>query len=409
MQDMALRKVVFIKHGTQNNSKEEDDVSSMEKHLRNALTRNNFQIVDYVIPHVPHGQRTRSNSKSMNALISKMNLNSFHRIFYFVDTNSLDYDFVSGEKNDNVILLNHDMFVEFSIRCKVRILLANVDLLDKFDRSGLLPLFAKKQILFGHSNHDDDDDRGTFLGSFIFEDEDITQIRRIILKNTSERHDGLHDRFGLVRYDVMFKDEINEIVDNLLNYSNITMHVICDGSHPCIHKSQGDNNERVIIHYQKNLSTEEHSALLSKCAFTLGANVHLKYASIWIDIAFGNVVINIHRNHPLYRIEAPFKVSRPYYVTHAVNELDGIVADVELAMRSNIDSFIPSQLRSGTMSERVCAILEDDSLCSCPNPTFQVTPEAKSALYEKYGNDTIGVDCRSNMDAKKEPTFPTMK
>ena len=56
---------------------------------------------------------------------------------------------------------------------------------------------------------------------------------------------------------------------------------------------------------------------------------------------------------------------------------------------------------NGTMDDRVCALLEDDSLCVCPNPIFSVSYKVREDLRENHGESSRDIDCRSTFFMKK--------
>ena len=188
----------------------------------------------------------------------------------------------------------------------------------------------------------------------------------------------------------------------------ITMHVVCDAAndeHDTSCLSLG--REGVIVH--ENLTEGQFIEIVSNCAFTIiGKNVQLDSPSVWISLAYGTAVLNSNQADQGKESLLSSQLDKPYLYNISFGDTESVIQAAGWAVTNRFESYIPSQFRRGTMNDRVCALLEDDSLCSCPNPTFAVTPEIKEDLYKKYGKDSQLMDCRGNMFVKKGPTFSAL-
>ena len=405
MNQTNLRQVLFIKRHRKNDDSHQMQ-SMMEKHIYNSLQRNGF-FVDYFTRNDVNQkmmQRGGRRKSGMSLWIKGIDYHSYHRIFYFIDEKDEHW------MNDKMFSSHLEQFTEFEIWCKLRIVIDNSNnntthaLIDSFykENGNIESFFSRKQIILGHP-----DKRGTFLSSFVFDDDDMRRIRMRIAWSDDER--SQNERVGLIRYDTKFEDVMTFLLDALCR-KNITLHVVCgkDDSVCFEEQKQYHRNDGIFFH-EEMLLDKEYSKLLSTSSFTIGINAHWNFKTVWNDMAHGNTVINIITSDDSTIFEAPFKVAEPYYKIHKLTDIDIVLTTVEGSLNQKVKSFIPSELHSGTMDDRVCAILEDDSLCSCPNPTFKVSGSTRNEFYKRFGDDSRLIDCRSNLDAKKESIFDEME
>ena len=81
---------------------------------------------------------------------------------------------------------------------------------------------------------------------------------------------------------------------------------------------------------------------------------------------------------------------------------DGVVRAAQWASRYRFSSYVPHEFRVGSLVDRMCAVLEDDALCLCPNPLFG---DEKLDL-RVNGSIVKDMDCRASSYVKLQPIFP---
>lgn len=386
--DSGQRKVLFIKNHNKDNTSRKINIKirhhqkhqegdfasqstlmSIEKKLKKGLILNDFQIDEYV--HINQKQ------------FQRFDLSLYHRIFYIIDSKS-DVD----EANS---LYNNFFSLTFDILCKLRVVIDDVVTWDKDDddiyKKLIFSRLDKKQIILGYP-----DSRGTFLGSCLFDD-DYMKTRQTLRR---ENKKGLFrlDRIP-TSFDMDVKKALNELVAN-----NFTIHVIC-GDYDTI-SCNSFVKEGFIFH--NKITLEEYTNIVSECTFTFGESMISAGLTSWLDLALGAAILNpIDLNQRSN--ERFFHMGTPYIYNVKMGDIDQIIEAAESSYKNQFFSRVPPDLRSGTMSDRVCAMLEDDSLCVCTNPTFETNKAMKKELIEKYGSDSQFIDCRANFLTRKGPVF----
>jgi len=92
----------------------------------------------------------------------------------------------------------------------------------------------------------------------------------------------------------------------------------------------------------------------------------------------------------------------PYVYNVNLTDHDGVVQAAEWASRYRFSSYVPAEFRVNSLVDRMCALLEDDSLCICPNPQFGDN-EMDIRL---NGSIVKEMDCRASTHVKKQSIFP---
>jgi hypothetical protein len=92
----------------------------------------------------------------------------------------------------------------------------------------------------------------------------------------------------------------------------------------------------------------------------------------------------------------------PYVYNVNLTDHDGVVRAAQWASRYRFSSYVPHEFRVGSLVDRMCAVLEDDALCLCPNPLFG---DEKLDL-RVNGSIVKDMDCRASSYVKLQPIFP---
>ena len=371
----------------------------IETHFQKALTWNEFQI-DYV-----HNKSYHNDSHSMD--LKDINLESYHRIFYMIHSKE---DIQKGS-------LYHHFFTQFQVLCRLRVIMnhdssmkglwKNDDNDDGSDfEKHVYGKLDKKQILFKYP-----DDKGTFLGSYLFDKIYKRNKRNKILKGSHMSNSRVGGRrIGLVKIDTLFsefEEEYKKILAVLLG-SNFTIHVICNDE--IIDSNCNSFNYDGVILHDHTITPKEYVDIVTECVFTIGNISYHQIPTVWLDLAHGAAILDpIITNSKSHHTTKLFQRSKPYVYSFEISNVETALLAAEWAVENEFISYIPPDLRTGTMNDRVCALLEDDALCTCPNPTFEITQEMALTLYEKYGEASQNMDCRTNFLMKKSPVFSPLQ
>lgn len=111
-----------------------------------------------------------------------------------------------------------------------------------------------------------------------------------------------------------------------------------------------------------------------------------------IGIYFGVSIINLRSSTKNGHSQAPFLsgMRMPYVYNVNYGDENGIVKATEHSHLYRYDSLTIFSV--GEFEDSICAIVEDDSICSCPNT----------------GIDSYVIDCRAEFYMKKNVIFPGM-
>lgn len=251
------------------------------------------------------------------------------------------------------------------IGCKIRVLLPDIDEGDDRFFQKLKNHFHEKQLLVASSH-----EGTTYLGYY------PVLPKGIARPVSSERH-----KMGIIVLPVVhakLSTKETSIVNRLLEMG-ISLHVLYrDRTY-----AKSDLPSGIINH--EYLSQEATLNLLSQSAFMLSFGDIVPTPLPIIAISFGVSVINLTNNR---QSQLPFLSEQGMPYIYNVNEydVDGIISTVQYSFSYRFVSHII--LSSGLFEDRVCALVEDDSICLCP-------PEKS-------------VDCRSSFYMMKQPAFPAI-
>jgi len=92
----------------------------------------------------------------------------------------------------------------------------------------------------------------------------------------------------------------------------------------------------------------------------------------------------------------------PYVYNVDLSDVESVVQAAEWAVKYRFSSYVPSEFRVGALVDRMCALLEDDALCMCPNPIFG----DEHLDFRTNGLIDENMDCRASSYVRKEPVFP---
>jgi len=97
----------------------------------------------------------------------------------------------------------------------------------------------------------------------------------------------------------------------------------------------------------------------------------------------------------------------PYVYTVDLDNIEGVVQAAEWASTYRFPSFVPPEFRVNSVMDRMCALLEDDALCLCPNPLFGDNTTLDWRRSNTSSIDT-SMDCRSSSYVQKKHIFPPL-
>jgi hypothetical protein len=396
IKEPSQRRVLFI---NESGSSGREGVGNMDVNLRNALIWSGFDVTDV--------SNVRSNQ------MSKIELTSFHLIFYMI-TSKQDILNISADGR-----LYQQLFTHHDILCKLRIVLNDVMLWNDVgtdtdvgfgngqDLSQLLSKLDTKQILLSHP-----DPKGTFLGSHVFDDEYIRkgQKRRDNRWSSLVSITDSSEKVGLFKFgkgsnyttDGNYQKVLTSLIDN-----GFTMHIMYDNLND-IDEVLVDQ-EGIILHGK--LTEEEYAEIASQCVFSIGKADLLNSSNVWIDLANGATILRLAANDGGGKDDYDSVLSQlgqPYLYDIDLRDTNSVIQAAEWAVKNRFESYIPSDFRSGTMNDRVCSLLEDESLCFCPNPLFIIISSKKKDLSLEYDKDTQLMDCRATFFVKKGPIFSAL-
>jgi hypothetical protein len=96
------------------------------------------------------------------------------------------------------------------------------------------------------------------------------------------------------------------------------------------------------------------------------------------------------------------RLGMPYVYNVNLTNHDGVVQAAEWASQYRFSSYVPAEFRVNSLVDRMCAMLEDDALCICPNPQFgddQMDTRLNGSIVKE-------MDCRASTSVRKQPIFP---
>jgi len=95
----------------------------------------------------------------------------------------------------------------------------------------------------------------------------------------------------------------------------------------------------------------------------------------------------------------------PYVYTVDLVDIEGVVRAATHASTYRFSSYVPPEFRVNTLIDRMCALIEDNALCSCPNPLFG---DDMLDFVAKNMSDS-NVDCRASSYVKRGPVYPPLQ
>jgi len=356
IQKLENRKVLFVNFRYNGNGI--DDYVVMAKSLESVLSEQYFDIVKI--------DRQSFIDMSLNEVAS------FRRIFYMILPNE-DFDWVH----------HFDHFESF---CKLRVLVSDLNLIDNDarDKKNLSKLDSK-QILLGIPHPS-----GIFIGWYM--PIEVVGIKRTrLLKN--------RDNVALI-YGTKFGDIVDHsfVILELVEHG-FTVFILLDdlNNHDKYTITIGGDEHRI----HQNLTEENIFEIASKSAFMLGIG-KIPLFPLMIGLASGAAVLNPITWNNSYLAQ----FNQPYVYNVDLGNTNNYTQAAEWAVNYRFQSFIPPELRLGSVNDRTCALMDDDALCRCPNPTFPINGDERNHLYDKFGGDSNVIDCRSSFLIKKQPIFP---
>lgn len=142
----------------------------------------------------------------------------------------------------------------------------------------------------------------------------------------------------------------------------------------------------VVIH--ASLGPKEYSELMGEMAFLIGFGDPVVSPSPLEGLAHGAAWLNPIKSEDtktaLQQYPLSWKTSSsintqhrpltllgsPYVYNIDLNNVSSVVEAAGWAVKYRFPSYTPWEFRPSAMIDRVCALMEDNSLCDCPNPTF---------------------------------------
>jgi len=246
----------------------------------------------------------------------------------------------------------HRYYNMHDILCKVRPMYFYGDwYYKKNDRNYRFRLpFAEKQILSAHP-----DDHNTFMGYFphnILSDEDIPKADR--------------GKKGLLYGK---KPEYFE------GYESVIQALLSDGFE--LHSTCKDSTAKncsfppeVIRH--NDLNPDEFAQLMKEFSFILGFKKPEGSPSPLVAISYGVTFLNPLRKSGGRDTQhkALSRLGFPYTYAVDLGNKTQVVQAAEWASKYRFSSYVPPQFGVESLVSRMCSLVEDDSLCLCPNLKF---------------------------------------
>jgi len=281
-------------------------------------------------------------------------LSSYHRILYMLSSPS-DVHWSHQFDHRDVI-------------CKIRVLLPDGKIWNDTDFLRLSLRFQKKQLLVA-SPHED----GTYFGYY-----------PVLSTGVAARPvSSMREKRGIIVLSPHLKvsETANEVMKKLID-AGLIIHVICSGRLDV--KVELPNS---AIRHQ-DLSQEETSRLLSQSAFLIHFGDTVATPLPVIAISFGVSVINLSSKDGTSQMPSLSEMGMPYVYNVDIDDEDAIVSTAQLSVQYRFASHV--MVTDGVMEDRVCALVEDDSMCSCPS-------------------QMSGMECRASFYMKKEAIFPAVE
>jgi Glycosyltransferase family 18 len=168
-----------------------------------------------------------------------------------------------------------------------------------------------------------------------------------------------------------------------------TLHSIC-------HEKRGPSNcglpPGVIMH--TSMGPKEYVSFMNEVAFLIGFGdpivspsplEGLAHGAAWLNPIRANGQNNskaIHKalgDYPLHwENDSPIKTQHrplsllgmPYVYNIDLDNVTNVLEAANWAVQYRFSTYTPWEFRPNSMIDRVCALMEDESLCDCPNPIF---------------------------------------
>ena len=323
--------------------------------------------------------------------IAKEDLEVYHRIFI------LPKRVVSDETYDpNNVQCMRRNYYHHEIACKIRIVFADVNMKNenndnderKNEEEAVIEnwetMFHEKQLLLASSRDAEGVGEGkTYLGYYPMLP---NEIERPVKSDRSKR--GLVIVPGINGDAGSLSPEEDAILKRLLK-EGISLHIIPrDRLH--LHaqpetQSQPENITREVK--SERISQTDILELLTESTFLLYLGNDIFKGLPLIAMALGASVINLTSKNGESQMSFLSQHSMPYVYNVNREDIDRIVETVQETFEYRFPSHII--LGRGEIQDRICALMEDDSVCTCPRDG--------------------SVDCRSSFYAMKRPPYPSMK
>ncbi len=279
----------------------------------------------------------------------------FHRIFYMVSDNQ-----ATGIDLINEFLRDHE-----DLQCKLRVLIPNPGTWDDGYFNILSQVLHEKQILLPYPQK-----VGTSIDYYpVFPKHAISSLERSVTSNSKKKG----GKAVMIVSNDSQKDYMSAVARKLSENSGIDLHVVVLDKSKSLHFSPN-----LSLHY--DVTRDEVLRLILKSAFLVRCG-KLEVSSPLSTIALhlGTAIIDVCTgiNQKLNRRE----IGIPYLYSVAVGEFDAFGHAVKSSLKHRFHSFV--RTRSGTFDDRICAQMEDDSICSCPDEA----------------------DCRSTFYIRKEDVY----
>jgi hypothetical protein len=124
-----------------------------------------------------------------------------------------------------------------------------------------------------------------------------------------------------------------------------------------------------------------------------------------VGLSYGVSFLNPIKNGENSQHGPLSRLGMPFVYTVNLTDHDGVVRAAEWASRYRFSSFVPADFGVDSLVERMCAFLEDDALCLCPNPLF-----GDEHLDLRLNGSVVDeMDCRASTRIRNQRIFPKLQ